>query len=104
MVVTIFTNREICVIHNTIIVKRLKEQHETKQIKRPENQYPSCGIHFSNVASHLRLSKLCKSRQQVRIMSVVSNKNLKGQIIDNKSYNNSIPTENMLTNIPSPEI
>ena len=64
----LYQPRNLC-NYNTIIAKTKRapgDKTRPKQIKRPKNQCPSCGIHLSNVASHLRLSKFCKSQQQAR--------------------------------------
>ena len=62
----LYQPRNLCNYNTTVSKTKRAPGDKTplKQIKRPKNQCPSCGIHFSNVASHLRLSKICKSKQQ----------------------------------------
>ena len=75
----LYQPRNLC-NYNTTVIKTKREQGDKtppKQIKRPKNQCPNCEIHFSNLASHLRLSKICKAQQKqnkkkTRATSIVS--------------------------------
>ena len=62
----LYQPRNLCNYNTTVIKtkRELGDKTPPKQIKRPKNQCPNCEIHFSNLASHLRLSKICKAQQK----------------------------------------